>query len=182
MKPISSNPVLRLAAVATFVALASTPGAHAQGRGPTAVYNEAVKVIDGVRHVQLPPLSNDDRVKFSVSLPPEKKTAETPQQAWLQGIKWDTPEREQQMGWIMVETDEGLVECTDPVYHPNQCRPSTYGQKLLSRTFLVLYRGQWMACVNPAKVDKRNGCLRVLQPREGQVPFRPSDNGPSARQ
>lgn len=182
MKQILPSSLLRLAGVATIAALAGAPDAHAERLGPTAVYNEAVKVIDGVRQVQLPPLSNDDRVAFSIGLPPDKKPAESPQQAWLKGIKWDTPDRENQMGWVMVEAEQGLVECTDSVYHPKQCRPSTYGQKKLPRTWLVLRGSQWHLCADPNKVDRLNPCEFLRQPREDETPFRPRKSGPSRKQ
>lgn len=205
MNTIQSSLARVLATAAALAAATCVSAAPAQGLGPTAVYNEAVKVIDGVRHVQLPPLSNDDRVAFSAGLPPDKKPAESPQQAWLKGIKWDTPERENQMGWVMVEAEQGLVECTDSVYHPKQCRPSTYGQKKLSRTWLVLLGDQWRLCVDPLKVSAdlppaadpaqrrrlarlaRGSCQDLVQPREGASPFRPRSAGlhphdPTAKQ
>lgn len=178
MKQINTSSYFRLAGTAVIAALLSAPSAQAERLGPTAVYNEAVKVIDGVRHVQLPPLSNDDRVTFVSTLPPDKKPAESPQQAWLQGIKWDTPERERYVGWIMVEASDGLVECIDALYHPNRCRPSTYGKKTLGRVWMVLRQSTWMLCADPKKVDRLNRCERVLQPREGDISFRPSTSGP----
>lgn len=124
--------------VVTLVACLAPPfisvGAIAAASGPTAVYNEAVKVVAGVRQVQLPPHSNDPRFKHIRPIP-------------------RNDEEERYTVLFMVETPSGLTECTLPVAHEDRyCRPSTYGRKKLLRSWVVLREGKWMACADPQKV------------------------------
>ena len=42
-------------------------------------------------------------------------------------------------GWKMLETDAGLVECTELYARPNTCRKSTYGEQKLSRVWILKY-------------------------------------------
>ena len=39
--------------------------------------------------------------------------------------------------WNMVETADGLAECTEPSARPTTCRPSTYGTQKLPRLWVV---------------------------------------------
>ena len=52
-------------------------------------------------------------------------------------------------GWMMVETDAGLVECTEMYARPGTCRASTYGTQKLSRLWIVKTRGEWKQCQLP---------------------------------
>lgn len=52
-------------------------------------------------------------------------------------------------GWKMVETREGLVECTEIYARPGTCRSSTFGTEKLSRMWIVKSRGQWLQCQQP---------------------------------
>jgi hypothetical protein len=52
-------------------------------------------------------------------------------------------------GWMMVETDSGLVECTEIYARPGTCRASTYGAQKLSRLWIVKMRGEWKQCQLP---------------------------------
>ena len=90
--------------------------------------NEAVKVMpDGTRKVETPPLP-------SVTLAAPCK-ADNPA---------CTPS-----GWRMVETKEGLRECTEIYARPGTCRESTFGAEKRPRLWIVLVRGQWMHCQFP---------------------------------
>jgi len=51
--------------------------------------------------------------------------------------------------WRMVETDAGLVECTEPWARPGSCRVSTYGTQKLSRVWVVKRGGEWLQCQFP---------------------------------
>src|SRR5438093_13719188 len=74
--------------------------------------NEAVKVLpDGTTRVETPPLP-------SASLGKPCPAA----QAGCAGG-----------GWMMVETNGGLVECTEIYARPGTCRASTYGTEKRSR-------------------------------------------------
>mgnify|MGYP006161081951 FL=1 len=52
-------------------------------------------------------------------------------------------------GWKMLESDSGLVECTEVFARPTTCRPSTYGAEKRSRAWIVKVKGQWMQCAQP---------------------------------
>ena len=52
-------------------------------------------------------------------------------------------------GWKMVETQEGLVECTEIYARPGTCRTSTFGTEKRSRLWIVKSRGQWLQCQQP---------------------------------
>ena len=52
-------------------------------------------------------------------------------------------------GWKMLESDSGLVECTEVFARPTTCRPSTYGVEKRSRAWIVKVKGQWMQCAQP---------------------------------
>jgi len=51
--------------------------------------------------------------------------------------------------WRMVETPEGLVECTEPFARPGSCRKSTYGSQKLRRVWVVKKGGAWFQCQYP---------------------------------
>jgi hypothetical protein len=90
--------------------------------------NEAVRVMaDGTKKVEVPPLP-------SVALG-------SPCPAAKPGCAGG--------GWKMLESDSGLVECTEVFARPTTCRPSTYGVEKRSRAWIVKVRGQWMQCAQP---------------------------------
>jgi len=61
-------------------------------------------------------------------------------------------------GWKMVETSDGLVECTEIYARPGTCRSSTYGTAKLSRLWVVKSGQQWMHCQYP---DMSSKCVGV---------------------
>lgn len=90
--------------------------------------NEAVTIAsDGTRKVETPPLPN-------VSLGP-------PCAATKPGC---TPS-----GWLMVETQDGIRECTEFQARPTTCRASTFGQEKRPRQWIVKSKGQWLQCERP---------------------------------
>jgi hypothetical protein len=52
-------------------------------------------------------------------------------------------------GWKMLESESGLVECTEVFARPTTCKPSTYGVEKRSRAWIVKVQGQWMQCAQP---------------------------------
>lgn len=52
-------------------------------------------------------------------------------------------------GWKMIESKDGLVECTEVFARPGTCRPSTYGSEKRSRAWIVKLNGTWMQCMLP---------------------------------
>jgi hypothetical protein len=95
--------------------------------------NEAVKVMpDGSKRIETPPLP-------SASLGKPCPAA----QAGCAGG-----------GWLMVETNTGLVECTEIYARPGTCRTSTYGTEKRSRLWIVKSGSQWMQCQYPDLASK----------------------------
>lgn len=90
--------------------------------------NEAVRVMaDGTQKVEVPPLPS---VALGSPCPANK--------AGCAGG-----------GWKMLESDSGLVECTEVFARPTTCRPSTYGVEKRSRAWIVKVKGQWVQCAQP---------------------------------
>lgn len=95
--------------------------------------NEAVKLMaDGSRQIETPPLP-------SASL---GKPCPASQKGCAGG------------GWLMVETKDGLVECTEIYARPGTCRTSTYGSEKRSRLWIVKSGSQWMQCQYPDLAGK----------------------------
>jgi hypothetical protein len=51
--------------------------------------------------------------------------------------------------WHMVETAEGLRECTEPFARSTTCRESTYGSQKLSRLWIAKRGSTWLWCQYP---------------------------------
>jgi hypothetical protein len=99
--------------------------------------NEAVKVMpDGTKKVQTPPTAG---ALLAKPCPAEK--------AGCAGG-----------GWKMVETPEGLMECTEVYARPSTCRSSTYGSQKLSRVWVVKTGAEWKHCQYP---DLGKGCVSI---------------------
>ena len=95
--------------------------------------NEAVKAMpDGSKRVETPPLP-------SASLGKPCAAA----QAGCAGG-----------GWLMVETNAGLLECTEIYARPGTCRASTYGTEKRSRLWVVKSGSQWVQCQYPDLASK----------------------------
>src|SRR5574337_1283411 len=78
--------------------------------------NEAVKVMpDGSKRVEMPPTAGALLAK--------------PCPATKAGCAGG--------GWMMVETPEGLLECTEIYARPGTCRTSTFGSEKRSRLWIV---------------------------------------------
>ena len=52
-------------------------------------------------------------------------------------------------GWKMVETAEGLMECTEVYARPTTCRSSTYGTEKRARVWVVKVGAEWKHCSYP---------------------------------
>jgi hypothetical protein len=105
------------------LALAATTAAAQFVKG-----NEAVKVMpDGTKTVETPP--------------PPSGTLPSPCLAERAGCAAS--------GWRMVETSEGLRECTEIYARPGTCRESRFGTEKRSRLWIVKSNGQWMQCQRP---------------------------------
>jgi len=115
--------------VMTTLILAGITSAHAQ----FVKGNEAVRLLpDGSKKVETPP-------------PPSKGLA-APCPAQRPGCAGG--------GWLMVETSDGLRECTEIYARPGTCRVSTYGAEKRSRLWIVKSSGRWMQCQRPDLASK----------------------------
>lgn len=115
--------VVRVLATCAVLAAISTASIAQFVRG-----NEAVTMAsDGGKRVEMPPLP-------AASLG-------TPCPASKSGCAAG--------GWKMLESKDGLVECTEVFARPGTCRPSTYGSEKRSRTWIVKLNGTWMQCMLP---------------------------------
>ncbi|MDO9482403.1 MAG: hypothetical protein Q8S96_08165 [Hydrogenophaga sp.] len=70
--------------------------------------------------------------------------------------------------WHMVETREGLVECTEVYAREGTCRPSSYGTTKLSRIWVLKTGGQWLQCRLP---DLGSKCVKVFAPPPTNLPY-----------
>lgn len=70
--------------------------------------------------------------------------------------------------WHMVETQAGLVECTEAYARPGTCRESTYGAKKLSRLWVIKSEGKWLQCQYP-KLTSR--CVHMFARPPANLPF-----------
>jgi hypothetical protein len=61
-------------------------------------------------------------------------------------------------GWRMVETRDGIQECTEFYARPGTCQPSTYGVRKASRVWVVKVHGQWQQCQYP---DIASKCVKL---------------------
>ena len=99
--------------------------------------NEAVKVMpDGSKRVETPPTTGALLAKPCPAAQPGCSGG----------------------GWKMVETPDGLVECTEIYARPGTCRASTYGTEKRSRLWIVKSGSQWMHCQYP---DMSSKCVSV---------------------
>lgn len=69
--------------------------------------------------------------------------------------------------WRMVETESGLLECTEPWARDGSCRRSTYGAQKLRRVWVVLHRGTWLQCQFP---DLGSRCAPMLARPPANLP------------
>ena len=95
--------------------------------------NEAVKVLpDGRKSVETPP---QPATALAAPCPADK--------AGCAGG-----------GWKMIETDRGLMECTEFYARAGTCRASTYGGQKVARVWVVKTKSQWMQCQYPDLTSK----------------------------
>jgi hypothetical protein len=72
------------------------------------------------------------------------------------------------MLWYMVETSDGLQECTESHARPGSCRPSSYGSRRLSRVWVVKSKGVWLQCQYPELQSK---CVPIFGKPPANLPY-----------
>jgi hypothetical protein len=111
--------------------------------------NEAVTIgADGVRKVQTPPLP---------STGPIRSTKPCAANAGCHGG-----------AWLMVETEDGLRECTEAYARPGTCRPSSYGATKLLRLWVVKSSDSWLQCQLPNTASK---CVDMFARPPANLPY-----------
>jgi len=70
--------------------------------------------------------------------------------------------------WHMVETEQGLMECTEAYARQETCRPSTYGSTKRSRIWVVKIGKDWLQCQYP---DVRSNCVSMFARPPSNLPF-----------
>ena len=111
--------------------------------------NEAVKVLpDGTRRVETAPLPATGPIRSSR---PCSATA---------GCNAGS--------WHMVETADGLRECTEAYARPSTCRASSYGTTKLSRLWVVKLGSNWFQCQFP---DLGSKCVNMFARPPANLPY-----------
>jgi hypothetical protein len=114
--------------VQLFLFVALSLGAPIAALAQYVKGNEAVRVLpDGTKKVETPPTAG---AVLAAPCPAARK-----------GCGGG--------GWMMVETQDGLLECTEIYARTGTCRASTYGTEKLSRLWIVKAGGQWKQCQLP---------------------------------
>lgn len=70
--------------------------------------------------------------------------------------------------WHMVETQDGLLECTEAYARPGTCRSSSYGSAKLSRLWVVKSGANWLQCQYP---DLGRKCVNMFARPPANLPF-----------
>jgi hypothetical protein len=131
---------LQLLVVAVVLTTTSTMASAQFVKG-----NEAVKVLpDGSKKVETPPLP-------AASL---SKPCPAAQAGCAGG------------GWLMLETTDGLAECTEIYARSGTCQPSTFGKEKRTRLWIVKTKSQWMQCQFP---DLGSKCVSTKSLPTGAV-------------
>ena len=116
--------------VQLIVVLASLVVAASTASAQFVKGNEAVRVMaDGSKRVETPPVP---------STGPASKSKPCAADAGCHAGPWH-----------MVETSNGLRECTEPFARATSCRDSTYGTQKLSRLWIAKKGTTWLWCQYP---------------------------------
>jgi hypothetical protein len=116
--------------------------------GATAPYNEAVKIVNGKRVVEVEALPKHWRVHIHSFRKPELSVE----------------------GRHSVETDQGLMDCVGtPFYHPAACSPSNFGKVVYLRDWTVKMKGSWFSCSGRAKPIECIPLYTDSKPTDGKL-------------
>lgn len=111
--------------------------------------NEAVSLMaDGSTKVELPPLPTTGPIRSTKPCAASEKCHGG--------------------AWLMVETNDGLVECTEAYARAGTCRTSTYGATKLLRLWVVKSRETWLQCQLP---DIASKCVNMFARPPANLPY-----------
>ena len=121
------------AAIGLLFALTCT-ASHAEPPGSAFPGNEAVRMVNGKRVVEAPPLTAATQryIKGGGKLPPPSASGEV----------------------FMIEGPAGLMECRSVYLSETGCVPSTLGTTKRSRFWTVKINGAWSHCESRATSPK----------------------------
>jgi len=108
--------------------------AHAEPAGPAFPGNEAVRIVNGKKVVEAPPLTAASQryVKGGAKLPPPSAAGEV----------------------FMIESPQGLRECRGTYLSESGCVPSSLGTTKRPRLWKVKLGGVWQHCDSRAPSRK----------------------------
>lgn len=123
--------------------------------GPSAVFaqfvkgNEAVKIMpDGTKRIETPPLPTTGPIRSTKPCAAAEKCHGG--------------------AWLMVETKDGLVECTEAYARAGSCRASSYGTTKLLRLWVVKSGDNWLQCQLP---DVASKCVNMFARPPANLPY-----------
>ena len=121
------------AAIGLLFALACAT-AHAEPAGPAVPGNEAGRIVNGKRVVEIPPLTATAQryVRGGGKFPPPSAAAEV----------------------FMIEGPDALIECSIPYIAKTSCIPSSLGTSKRPRFWTVKLNGTWQHCGSRAATRK----------------------------
>lgn len=121
------------AAIGLLLAM-TCAAAHAEPAGAAFPGNEAVRIVNGKRVVEAPPLTAAAQryVKGGAKLPPPSATGEV----------------------FMIESQQGLMECRGTYLSESGCVPSSLGTTKRPRLWTVKLGGVWQHCDSRAMSRK----------------------------
>ena len=122
------------AGVLALITAFSTTAVMAQPKGAVFPGNEAVRMVDGKRVVEEPPLTAATQryLKSGFKLSPPRAGAEV----------------------YMIEGPTELLDCTSIYFSPTGCIPSTLGTSKRPRFWTVKLEGKWWHCESRLPVRK----------------------------
>jgi hypothetical protein len=121
------------AAIGALFALAGVT-AQSEPTAPGFPDNEAVRMVDGKRVAEVPPLTPETQryLKSGFKLAPPRPGAEV----------------------YMIEGPDQLMDCTSIYFSKSGCSPSSLGVSKRSRFWTVKLNGVWMHCESRAPSRK----------------------------
>ena len=132
-----------------FVAAAAIAGLSSAALAQFVKANEAVRLMpDGTKRIETPPLPATGPIRTA------KPCA--------------AADNCHGGAWLMVETKDGLVECTEAYARPGTCRASSYGTTKLLRLWVVKSGDTWLQCQLP---DVGSKCVNMFARPPGNLPY-----------
>ncbi len=141
-----------IAIATTLAVISSSQQLTFAAQGAIAPYNEAVRIVNGQRVVEVLPFPTHMKHALAYLKKPEQFPTD-------QSV-------------ASIETQQGLMDCVGTLwYHPQACSPSTFGKKVVFRTWVVKMGGRWFNCGSVTTVKSctpliSDGTLRPIPSTE----------------